>query len=330
MNTFPLVPIGLLVLWSAIFSSSETALFSLSRFQLRQLRQKSPKNFQKIRHLLDRPTALVATVLLGNECANVLISNMLTRYYQRTGLSSIAVTVINLLTAVPIILILGEITPKVLAAKTNMFSSQLLLKPFWFFYKLSFPARFLLESVVNLLTRGFRGKVKNDDQIREDDIRHLLEDGKRKGAFHSLEQDMIENVFEIDDDTVMEIATPLSECFTVRQDAALNTVLERLKKDFASRIPVKGHEQDKIVGILYAKDLLSRINAQNTDMSAKDLMKEPFFVEPEMKIEALFRRFRHLKRHIAVVRAKNGKALGIVTMEDILDHTFGELWEEEE
>jgi putative hemolysin len=328
-DNFPLVPALFLVACSAFFSASETALFSLSRFQLRQLKQSQAERFARVRYLLDRPAALVATVLLGSELANMLISHLLAIFYEGLHLSPIMETVVNLLTAIPVILILGEVTPKVLGAKANLSFLALFLSPFWWFYKLSFPLRFLIENSVNLLTRPIRRRNPPiDDQVKEDDILVLLDEGKRKGAIHSVEQDIIENLFEIDDDNVIELATPLRECFTAHQDDNPKTVIDRLKKNFHNRIPVMGDRPDKVIGILYAKDLLNYITRDEQEMRVRDLMKDPLVVEPQMKAEALFRRLRQMKRHIAVIEDKSGRALAVITMEDLLEQMFGELWEE--
>ncbi len=314
---------------AAFFSASETALFSLSRFQLRQLKQKNPERHHKIRFLLDRPAALVATVLLGNELTNVLLSNLIANFYEGLELSPVWVTALNLLTVMPIIMIFGEITPKIIGAKANITVANLFLPGLWWFYRISFPVRFFLENTVEILTRPIRRRnPKKEENIKEEDIRLLLEDGKKKGAIHSLEQDIIENLFEIDDDKVIDLATPLSECLVVHQDDQPKAVIELLNKNFYSRIPVRGEKLDQIVGILYAKDLLNYINRDDQEMKVRSLMKEPLFVEPNMKAEVLFRRFRQLKRHIAIVEDKNGHALAAITMEDILEQLFGELWVE--
>lgn len=318
----------ILVTVCAFFSASETAFFSLTRFQLRQLKQKSPETFFRVRRLLDRPAAFVATVLLGSELANVFLSNLMASFYGGLHLNSFWTTVINLLTVVPIIMIFGEITPKVIGAKANMTVANLFITPFWWFYRLSFPVRFLVENAVELLTRGLRKRGNlGVDLIQEEDIRQLLEEGKKKGAIHSMEQDIIENLFEIDDDKVADLATPLHECFTVNQNESPKGVIDKLGRNFYARIPVLGEEKNKVIGILYAKDLLNYINRDEKEMKVRDLMKEPLVVEPKMKAEVLFRRFRQLKRHIAVIE-ENGISLGVITMEDILEQMFGELWED--
>jgi putative hemolysin len=331
-DSFPLVPSLILVAVAAFFSATETAFFSLSRIQLRQIKEKTPHRFQKIKFLLDRPAAFVATVLLGNELSNVLISNIIAGYYESRDLSPALITVLNLCTVMPIIMIVGEITPKVLAAKANILATNLTIGPLWWFYRISFPIRFLLEGIVNIVTKPMRRRLPPvNDQIKEEDIRALLDEGKRKGAIHSIERDIIENVFEIDDDSVVELATPIRDCFTVHQNDTVRSVIDRLRKagqHFYARIPVRGEQFDRVVGVLYAKDLLNHLDREDTATKVKHLMKEPLVVNPTMKVETLFRRFRQNKRHIAVIQDKNGRALAVVTMEDILEQMFGELWVE--
>ncbi|MCO5143550.1 MAG: hemolysin family protein [Oligoflexia bacterium] len=329
LDAFPIFPVIFLVALAGFFSASETALFSLTRFQLRALRQKNPDKFKKIKHLLDRPAALVATVLLGNELANVFTSNILASFYAQFNLPSYLVTAINLLTVMPIILIFGEITPKVFGAKGNQTFVTFFLTPFWWFYRFSFPIRFILESIVDFLTRKIRKSTLKSEQIKEEDILILLEDGKKKGAIRTIEQEMIANVFEFDDDNVLDLSTPIRECFTVHQDESPQDVITKIKQNFYARIPVRQSEfNHKIVGILYAKDLLSFINREEKEMKVRQLMKDPLLIPSNMKAETLFRRFRQLKKHIGIVVSQHGVALGVVTMEDILEQIFGELWEE--
>lgn len=271
----------------------------------------------------------MATALLGNELSNVLLSHFTASFYGGLQLHAWQVTLINLLTVMPIIVILGEITPKVVGAKANLSVLRFCLAPFWWFYRLSFPVRFLLEHFVIFLTKPIRKRQPvKAETVKEEDIRLLLDEGKKKGAIHSVEQDIIENLFEIDDDKVIEIATPLHEYFRVHQDESPKAVIDKLKRNFLPRVPVVADDPTRVVGILYAKDLLNFINRDEQEMRVRDLMKDPLLVEPSMKVEVLFRRFRQLKRHIAVIEDKHGRALGVVTMEDILEQMFGELWED--
>jgi putative hemolysin len=324
----PLLPLIALLVFAAYFSAAETALFSLSRIQLRQLKQKAPKAFENARYFLDRPAGFVATVLLGNELSNLLISSLMASYFSQFNLSPFYLTVVNLITVMPLIMIFAEITPKVLGVKANVTFAQHFQGPLWLFYRLSFPIRFFLEGMVNLITRPFLRKIrmKSDPQIGEADVLSMLEEGKKKGAIHNIEHDIIENLFEIDDERVMDMMTPLTECFTVGPDELLSTVVTKLKIDFWPRIPVFDPIEKSIVGILYAKDLLKHLRSEDGVMRVKEVMKEPLVIEPFMKGEALFKRLRQMKRHIAVVVDNKDRPLGIVTMEDLLEQIFGDLW----
>jgi len=326
--SFPLFKVIFLVFSAAFFSAAETSLFSLSRFQLRQIKQKSPKSFQRIRYLLDRPAALVATILLGNECANVLTSNLLAHYYESTQLPTALVALINLATVIPLILIFGEITPKIIGAKSNVKVALYLLPLLWIFYKISLPIRFIFENIVHFFTKGIKQKHSHHGNIKEEDFLFLLEEGKNKGAIESAEQELIENIFDIDDDKIIEIATPIKDCTTIQQNESIQIVLEKLKQNFSPRIPVLDESSKKIVGILYAKDALKFLDREDEGVFVKNLMKEPLFVESTMKVEVLFKRFRQLKVHIAIIEDKNGTSIAVVTMEDILEQMFGELWED--
>lgn len=326
---FPLLKVIALILFAAFFAAAETSLFSLSRFQLRQIKQRAPKAFHRIRYMLDRPAALVATLLLGNECVNMLTSNLLASYYEKSGLPSFLVALINIATVMPLILIFGEVTPKVIAAKSNIKVSQMIMPPFWLFYKMSLPFRFIIENIVNLFTFWLKAKHPGTTNIKEEDFLILLEEGKNKGDIESAEQELIENIFDMDDDNVLEIATPLKECVTVHEDAPIKTALELIRKNFSARMPVIG-ANGHVVGILYAKDILKFLERDEEGLQIKNMMKDPLCVESTMKVEALFRRLRQMKIHIAIVEDKSGKSLAMVTMEDVLEQMFGELWEDSE
>jgi putative hemolysin len=328
LNQFPFLPVFLLVVVSGFFSSSETALFSLTRFQLRQIKARSPGLFLKIQQLLNRPAALVATVLIGNECANVLMSNLFAGFFDKVFAGHVLlVTVVTLITVTPIIFIFGEITPKILAARSNTKIATFNMPILWFFYNAIFPLRWCIESIVNLLTINIRKTATSAEPfVREEDFLHLVEDIKNKGAIEKSEQDLIENVFDLDDDSALESSTPLKDFLSVNENENVASVIQKLKISFAPRIPVL-NASEKVVGILYAKDLLIFLDRETSDTKVRQLMKAPLFVDSHMKIDALFKRLRQMKVHIAIIEDSHGNALGVVTMEEVLEQMFGELWE---
>src|SRR3989338_9473371 len=153
---FPFLALFALLTIAAIFSMAETAYFSLSKVNLKELEQRSPRTYQRIKHLLEQPSRLVATALIGNECANVLTSNILAEYYSRLfGGEWWLVTLVNLFAALPLIVFFGEITPKVIAAQRSVAVAKLTAPLVWLSFRLFFPVRVVVEGVVNGITKLF-------------------------------------------------------------------------------------------------------------------------------------------------------------------------------
>lgn len=324
---FPLISLFLLLAVSAFFSCSETAFFSLNNVGLRELETRFPRAARRINFLLERPTRLVATCLIGNECANVLLSNILASFYHRHLPSLGLITVVNLLTAVPLIVIIGEITPKIIGAKQSVTIAKLTSGPVWFCYRLFFPIRWFIEVSVNSLTRILGIKQQNLTEIDEDDFLSMLEDSSQHGAIGESEKELIENIFELDDDKVEDIAEPIGSIFSVHREDLIRNVIPQIQGQGISRIPVLGDFPSEVVGVLYAKDLLIHAHREDNDLKVSQLMKEPLFVTPSMPLEKVFRKMRQMRVHIAFLSKEEKTVSAIVTMEDVLDHIFGEIWE---
>ncbi len=327
MLDFPFLPVGLLLLCSGIFSSSETAFFSLNKIQLTEIRDKFPRQYAWISHLLERPTSLVATLMIGNEMANVLLANILATFYNRQFDSWLTITVVNLCTALPLIIIFGEITPRVFAAKANVRASRYLAPLVWLLYWFSWPLRIIIELLVNSLSRLLGIKHQSMGKISEDDFLNVVEDSKSKGAIGESEQELIENVFELDDDKSSDIATPMKDYFTVQKDEFIHDLIPNILAEGFRRTPVVGDFPNEVVGVLYTKDLLTHAHREEEEIRVSHLMKDPVFVDPNMPVENLFKRLRQLRIHIAFVSSDERTVDGVVTMKTILEQIFGELAE---
>ena len=138
---------------------------------------------------------------------------------------------------------------------------------------------------------------------------------------------MIKNIFELDDTPVSEVATPLSQVFTLSAQALIPDALTVFRDRKYSRIPVLGSNRKDIVGILYSKDLLrAKLDPQISKKTVADLMRRPFFVRPNLRLNVLFRKFKRQKIHMAVVKESEGRIIGVVTMNDILEAVFEDLF----
>lgn len=265
--------------------------------------------------------------MIGNECANVLLANILATYYNTQFSSWLTITVVNLCTALPLIIIIGEITPRVLAAKANVRASRFLAPLVWILYWLSSPLRVLIEFVVNSLSRVLGVKHSRMGSISEDDFMNVVEDSKSKGAIGESEQELIENVFDLDDDRAEEIAIPMRDYFTVHKEDFIHDLIPKILEHGYRRIPVVGDFPNEVVGVLYTKDLLTYAHREEEEISVAHLMKDPVFVDPSMPVENLFKRLRQLRIHIAFLSKDEKTVEGVVTMKTILEQIFGELAE---
>jgi putative hemolysin len=143
--------------------------------------------------------------------------------------------------------------------------------------------------------------------------------------------ELIKNVFEFDDTTISQVSTPIAQVRSLPVKTTIRQALASIRSQRFSRIPITGKNRWDIIGILYSKDLLrAKLESRQLDESVSELMLEPIFVSPTMKLNALFRRFKQQKTHMAVVQKAPGEALGIITMSDVLDVLFDDLFPDED
>jgi CBS domain containing-hemolysin-like protein len=155
----------------------------------------------------------------------------------------------------------------------------------------------------------------------------MVEEGHKEGAIHESEFELIKNVFELDSTPVSEVFTPLSQVLTLSNHTTVKEALTLFRNQRFSRIPILGQSRKEVIGILYAKDLLRcKIQPDFATSPVTSLMHKPYFVSPTTKLNALFRKFKQHKTHMAIVRSDADEILGVVTMSDVLDALFEDLF----
>ena len=184
----------------------------------------------------------------------------------------------------------------------------------------------IVEKTVNFAVNLFRLRVDDTENLNEKEFLFLVEDSKNKGAIEETEQDLIQNVFELDDVRAIDIAISLHQLLNVKPENTIESVIKKLHENYIARIPVLGTEPNEVVGILYAKDLVHHMYLHDDEVKVSQFMKDVIFVEPNITLEALFKRLKQRRVHIAVVSNDDKTALGIVTMEAVLENIFGDLW----
>jgi putative hemolysin len=235
----------------------------------------------------------------------------------------------------PIVLFFGEITPKAVGAKANQMVAPLNIGPLHFIYDLFKPIRALLNIILNFVTRkianihaGPQLEPGKDPILREEEFLFMVEEGHREGAIQQTELELIKNVFELDDRTVTDILTPIAKVFALPANTPIKAAMTTLGRNRFSRVPVFGANRRQIVGMLYTKDLLfAGIETQNETIAA--LTREPFIVQATMQLNALFRRMKQSRTHMALVEKAPNEIIGVVTMNDLLEALFEDVIDED-
>lgn len=316
-------------IFSAIFSGSEVALFSLSgRMNELNSSDTGSKSDMYILRMLEKPRRLLATILIGNTFSNIItsvIAAVLTGTIAvHYGFSEIYVFTIEIIVLTFMILILSEITPKIIAINNPLtvsrrwslfiYSNFILLKPL---------ARFIANS-----TELLENKLpKPSSKVTSEDIKTMAEVSEKGGSIKEDEREIIENVIEFGNIIVREIMTSRVNIDAVSVDDTLDEVLELIKEKAISRLPLYENDLDNILGVIYAKDILPYINnGKNTPMfNWKTIARETFYIPATKKLDDLLRDFQQEKTHIAIVVDEYGGTEGLVTMDDILEEIVGDI-----
>ena len=318
-----LIAIIVLVLLSSFFSSTETAYTSLNVIKVKSLALKN-KNYQKVLNLYDKYDKLISTILVGNNIVNITASSLSMLFFQKILTSGVNYSVISTVIMTVVVLIFGEITPKMLAKsmpeKMASFSYPLMI----FFYYLLYPLTFIFSGIGALVGKIF--KVQNDDTITDDELITIVNEATEDGTLKEEESNLIRSAIEFDDLEVKDVLIPRINVISVSLDAEKGEIKKLFETERYSRLPVYDGNIDSIVGIIHQKDFYRNYNKKDFDI--KSIMQEVIFVVEHTKISALLRKLQLKKMHMAVVLDEYGGTMGIVTVEDIIEELVGEIYDE--
>jgi magnesium and cobalt exporter, CNNM family len=321
-----LVLFVILMALSVFFSSSETSLFSLSRTQLDQMRRDGNPRVQLIEHLLSEPRRLIVTILIGNEFVNVAASALSAAIViELLGAEN---KLVNLFIMVPILLLVGEITPKTLAIRNNAVFASFLSRPIELFAYLIAPVRRSVRSLADRVTTLIVGSERSRSNIvTEDMVRTLAKEAVGEGVLDPVEAQYINRIFDLGNKTVAEVMTPRAGIFFLPADMPLPKMVQQLHRTRHTKVPVYDGNLDNILGILYARDLLGLDPAAITAQPGRlqRLLREPLHVPDSDPAADLFHLFRRRRLSTALAVDANGTVTGLITMEDLLECIFGDL-----
>jgi len=324
---YMLILLVVLLGFSAFFSGSETALMAISRLRLRHLAEKKPRRADIVERLLKKPEKLIGTILLGNNLVNVGMSAIATAlaisFWGERGI----VYVTAILTLV--ILIFAEITPKVYAKYFNerisFVTAPVLNVIMAIFNPVVVVVTYISNKVLSLIGVDV-SKVKRP-LMTEEEIQTCIKMGWDEGAITEEERTMLSRVFTLNDKTVGQVMVPKGEMTALHLNASLQELTDTILKTGYSRFPVKKGDDLEIVGFVHGKDVLRFMDDKGPG-SLKKIMRPPFFVSADKKIDAQLRGFQARKLHQAVVLDNEGKVAGLITLEDILEELVGSIQDE--
>lgn len=319
---FPKIIILIILLaFSGYFSATETSFFSLNKMRIRSLANDGNKRAKKVLKITEDLDSLLSTVLIGNNIVNIATTAIATLLFVDLIGEQLGATVSTVIVTVAV-LMFGEITPKSIAKnmpeKFAMFSVGFIaplmkiLKPLtWLVSKWQ---QFVYKLIKNPEDRG----------VTEEELITMVEEAHNDGEIDRNESELIRNAIEFDDIEVDDIYTSRVDIVGVELEDGIEEISKQFEKGF-SRLPVYRETIDNIIGVLNQKDFAVM---RRTGKRVTDVMTDPIFVVPSMKISELLRTLQSKKSHMAIILDEFGGTVGIVTLEDILEELVGEIWDE--
>ena len=328
-STANILQIGLLVvllLGSGFFSASETSLMSLSKIRIRYMEDEGVKGAKLVGSLIEKSSDLLSSILVGNNIVNIAATSVSTSLFINIfgdGGVVIATAVMTVL-----VLIFGEITPKSIAKQKSESVSLAVSKFINIVVKVLKPFIILFTGVASIFIRLLGGDPKaNEPFITEEEIKTMVGVSEEEGVLEDVEKEMIFNVFDFADAQVKDVMVQRVDIIAVDLEASYDEVLDVIKKEQFSRIPVYNQTIDDIVGILNVKDLIMA-EQDKEKFKVADYMREPNYTFEFKKIAELFKEMKKTRNHIAVVLDEYGGTVGIVTIEDLIEEVFGDIEDE--
>ena len=307
------------IIFSAFFSGSETAIFSLSNLKLRRMADKYPKG-RVVKDLLRRPTRLLSAIVFGNSLVNIGLSSLATAIcVQAWGNKGFFIAV---LASGTLILFLGEIFPKTIAVYAAEKISLSLSPVLNIFSKVFYPFIIIIEKIVKFFLFLIIRKPKKSS-LNDEELKAALLLSKKDGQISAQEEEMVSYVLEFKDTQASEILTARIDIKGIDVGLSQKDVIAILRKQKHSKFPVFEGSLDNIIGILYAKDIFLDPNRDY-----HEFLRKPILIPESKGIDDILKLFIEMGERVAIVLDEYGGTEGLITAEDIIEEIFGEIYDE--
>jgi putative hemolysin len=300
----------------------------LNLIQKERLKKKSGKALNLVEILTHHPKQLIITILVGNDMVNIAASVLATSFF--VSIFNDMGEWITIAVMTPVTLIFAEVVPKTIAVAHNERLAPFVVGPIHSFHRFILPVRWLFDVTADAIIKltGIYKKEK-EPVIMEDDFRDMVDLSHMDGEIHELERELIHNVFEFSDTQVKSVMTPFKSINAISEDIKYNDLLKHVAKSKYSRLPVYSGKKSNIIGILYIKDLLKvKPDQRSSKKIISSLLRQPYYVLDTRMVDDVFYTLKDKRIHITICHDTNGDISGLITLEDLLEELFGEIYDE--
>lgn len=323
---FGFIAIFILLSCSALVSAAEVAYFSLTQKDLDECNRDHPYEAKIIATLLEKPKKLLATLLVANNFINigvVILFSFIGKNLFASIASPILKFVVEVIVVTFLILLFGEVLPKVYASRNNIKFAKFFAYPLSILDKLLSPISIPMRSLTIYLHEKLGSKQKSNFSV--DQLSQALELTSSADTSNE-EQKILEGIVSFGNTDTKQVMSPRIDIFALEIEETFEEILPKITENGFSRIPVFKDNIDHIEGVLFVKDLIPHINKKTFDW--KSLLREPFFVPENKKLDNLLKDFQSMKSHLAIVVDEYGGTSGLVSLEDIIEEIVGDISDE--
>ena len=321
-----LISLSILAVISFFLSAAETSVIALSKIRLRHMIAQGVRRAKSIQQLVTKSDKFIASILIGNNFVNIAISAIVTAIFVHILGYNWGVIVATLVSAL-FILILCDITPKLLATKHTE-KVALFTAPFMeMLLRLLGPIAHIFIAISNFILRILGMEpTRRSPLITEEELRLMIEVGKEEGVLSDEERKMLHRIFEFGDTKVGGVMVPQEKIIGVNINSTPEQLLNIFVEEGHARLPVYENSIDNITGIIYARDLLYVLRDKGLFV-LNDLVHKPYYVPASLRVNELLQKFQIDKVQIAIVVDGSKKTIGLVTLEDLIEEIVGEIEE---
>lgn len=325
--------IVVLLFFSAFFSGSEIAFSAVNRTRLEAQHSKAAKIALYIEDQFD---SALSTILIGNNLVNISASSVATLIAlviagsdATPALQDLASTIASILLTI-LVLIFGETMPKIIARRDPTRFSLIAARPLRVLMAVLTPVTRVINSLVSLITKPFKGEVLGEDEeaeAAEEELIDLIETSEDEGIIDEERSELLQNALDFSEISAQEVMTPRVDMLALEIDDPPEKLKTLIETSPYSRLPVYDDRREQIIGVLYLNHYY-RALLKSPEVDIKSLLIEPCFVYKTMKLPTILGMLRQRKTHIAIVTDDYGSTIGMLTMEDVLEQIVGDIWDE--